>query len=184
MRIVANILRKIMSTKHLFTVIFTSSFLMLGSAFGQKGAIEADVKGVDGRPSKGAEVRIERQDKKAMPVVTKTDGRGHAIANDLEIGTYKVTASVEGGIQASQIVKTRANKALPVAFDMRKTSPIVAKAKKRYIWVPAETGSRLGGHWVESDQDASVKSNGQNVDKMSGSALTRLPQTTGMGGGN
>jgi hypothetical protein len=82
----------------LITFIF-SSFLILGSAFGQMAAIEAEVTGVDGRSAKAAEVRIERQDKKMAQLVGKTDRRGRLTTTNLEVGTYKLTATVEGGIQ-------------------------------------------------------------------------------------
>ena len=134
-----------MSTTRLTAVIFSSSFLLLGSAFGQKAVIEADVRGVDGAPAKGAEVRIERQDKKAAPVIAKTDKQGRVVANDLEIGSYKVTATVEGGVQSSQIVKTRSNKPTLIPLDMRKAVAVAGKGKMRSVWVPAQTGSRLGG---------------------------------------
>lgn len=164
-----------MSTTRLTAVIFSSSFLLLGSAFGQKAVIEADVRGVDGAPAKGAEVRIERQDKKAAPVFAKTDKQGRVVANDLEIGSYKVTATVEGGVQSSQMVKIRNNKPTLIPFDMRKTAAVAGKAHKRSVWVPAQTGSRLGGHWEEVGADVPAKASpsGGAIDTMSGEAFSR-----------
>jgi hypothetical protein len=159
----------------LVTVIFCSSFFVLTAAFGQKAAIEADVKGVDGRPSKGAEVRIERVDKKTQPVIAKTDGRGHLAANNLEAGTYKLTATVEGGVQSTLMVKTQANKPLLVTFDMRKTAAVTGKKAKRYVWVASETGTRLGGHWVEVGQDGQrTDPSTRNLDMMNGNAMNNL----------
>ena len=174
-----------MSTTRLTVVIFFSSFLLLGSAFGQKSVIEADVRGVDGAPAKGAEVRIERQDKKAAPVIAKTDKQGRVLASDLEIGSYKVTATVEGGVQSSQIVKTQANKHLLIPFDMRKTVAVAGKARKRSVWVPSQTGTRLGGHWEEVGADVPAKSgpSGGPTDTMNGEALSRLGNRA-PGGGN
>ena len=159
-----------MSTIRLAAVIFSSSLLLLDSALGQKTVIEAEVRGVDGAPAKRAEVRIERQDKKAAPVIAKTDKQGRVVVNDLEIGSYKVTAIVEGGVQASQIVKTQANKPLLIPFDMRKAVAVTTKDKRRPVWVSSQTGTRLGGHW----EDAPV--NGPkvgNVDTMDGNAFSR-----------
>ena len=161
-------------TSRFVAVLFCSSFLMLAAAFGQKATIEADIKGVDGRPSKGAEVRLERIDKKSVPLILKTDARGHLVANNLEAGTYKVTATVEGGVSSSQTVKAKANKSL-VAFNMSKTAAITGKAKVRYTWVPAETGTRLGGHWVESpDTVEKGSASERNIDKMNGNQLERI----------
>lgn len=164
-----------MSITHLTAVIFSSSFLLLGSAFGQKAVIEADVRGVDGAPAKGAEVRIERQDKKTAPVIAKTDKQGRLVANDLEIGSYKVTATVVGGVQSSQMVKTRSNKPTLIPFDMRKTAAVAGKGKKRSVWVPSQTGTRLGGHWEEVGTDVPAKASpyGGAVDTMNGNAFSR-----------
>jgi hypothetical protein len=160
-----------LSKTRLITFTFSSIFLFSGSAFGQKAAIEADVKGVDGRPSRAAEVRIERQDKKSAPVVAKTNWRGHVTVADLEVGTYKLTTTVEGGIRSSQIVKTQANKTR-VAFDMSKTSAMTGKEKKKLIWVASQTGSNLGGHWVEvNEKNRGGKSSGQNVETFNGNSM-------------
>ena len=120
-----------MSSKiRLITLIFSLLCLLLSPAFAQKASIEVDVIGVDGGPAKGAEVWIERQGQKATPVVGKTDHRGHLKARNLDAGTYKLAARVEGGIQLSQIVKTLANKAASAVFDMRKTAAVAGKTKK------------------------------------------------------
>ena len=167
----------------LITLIFSLLCLLLSPAFGQKAAIEADVIGVDGGPAKGAEVRIERQGQKTTPVVAKTDRRGHLTARNLDVGTYKLTATVEGGIQSSQIVKTQANKATSAVFDMRKTAAVAGKPKKRYVWVQGETGSRFGGHWVEATGDEEVPAKARNTETLNGRALENLqrsaPRPTG-----
>ena len=165
-----------MSSKiRLITLIFSALFLLLSPAFGQKAAIEADVIGVDGQPAKAAEVRIEGQ--KMTPVFAKTDSRGHLTARNLDAGTYKLTATVEGGIQLSQIVKTQANKTAIAVMDMRKTPAIAEKSKKRYVWVQGETGSRLGGHWVEADSDDTASAKGKNTETLNGRDLEKLQRS-------
>jgi len=179
-----------MSIKFLLvTLTFGSTFLLLHTAFGQKATLQAEVTGVDGRPSKAAQVRIERQDKKTAPLVVAGDKRGHLAAMNLEAGTYKLTATVEGGIQSSQIVKVQANKPSLVTFDMSKTAAVTTKKKKRLVWVPAETGTHLGGRWVEVGDDTSSTKSGQNVDKMNGNSLEKtdrlsLGQAPRASGGN
>ena len=176
--------KNMFSNLRLITVV-SCSFFLLGSAFGQRAAIEVEVKGVDGRPSKAAEVRIERQDKKTRPLIATTDQRGRLTANELENGTYKLTAVVEGGIQSSQIVKTQANKPLRVAFDMRNTPAVTSKPKKRYVWVQAETGTRIGGHWVEADENVSAAGgpSARNIETLSGRALEHAQYGSGTAGG-
>jgi hypothetical protein len=171
----------------LITVIFCSTFSLLSAAFGQKASIEGDVKGVDGRPAKSSEIRIERQDKKAAPVIVKTNLRGHLAATNLEVGTYKLTATVAGGIQSTQVIKTSVQKPLLVTFDFEKHPAVTNKSKKRLVYVPAPTGTRIGGGWVEVNDDGQPTTNptGQKVDTMSGSSLDRFnthvsnPSSTG-----
>ena len=171
-----------MSSKiRLITLIFSLFYLLLSPAFGQKATIEADVIGVDGGPARGAKVRIEGQ--KMTPVFAKTDSRGHLTARNLDAGTYKVTATVEGGIQLSQIVKTQANKAASAVFDMRKTAAIAGKSKKKYVWVQGETGSRFGGHWVETTGDEKPPASPRNVEMLNGRALENLRSVSKPSGG-
>lgn len=164
------------SNSRLVAAIFCSTFFLLSAAFGQKTAIQADVKGVDGRPAKTAEVRIERQDKKTAPMLVKTDWRGRMAVANLEVGTYKLTAIVAGGIQSSQIVKTQAQKPSLVTFDLTKAPVTAGKGKTRMVYVPAPTGTRIGGGWVQVNDDGqpTTTPNGQNVDTMSGDSLQRL----------
>jgi hypothetical protein len=181
----AHIYPKIMSLNlRPIAVIFCSFFLLSGSAFAQKATIEADVKGVDGRPARGAEVRIERQDNKTAPVIAKTDGRGRSTATNLEAGTYKLTATVEGGVQSWLIVKTQAKKPILVEFDMRKTAAVANKGKKKYVWVAAETGTNVGGRWVEVvDQPETTGPSGRNIETLNGNLLNHPQYRTGMPGG-
>lgn len=164
--------------KRLSAIAFSFLFLFLGSAFAQKVAIETDVKGVSGSPSKGAEVLIERQDKKVAPLIGKTDRRGRLQVTDLDPGTYKLTVTVEGGIRSSEIVKTETSKTR-VIFDMRKNPAITSKVKKRYVWVEPETGTALGGHWVEVNEGSGAsKSSGQNVDVMNANSMNNIQRMT------
>jgi hypothetical protein len=164
-----------MSPKTLcITLTFASTFLLLNSAFAQKATLQAEVTGVDGRPSRAAQIQIERQDKKMAPLIVAADKRGHLAATSLDAGTYKVTATVEGGIKSSQTVKVRASKPSVVAFNMSKTSAVTGKGKKKYVWVPSETGTHLGGRWVEVDEASTADSpTARNVDTLSGNSLER-----------
>jgi hypothetical protein len=155
-------------------VVLCSFFLLLGVAFGQKASIEADVKGADGRPPKTAEVRIEQMNKKGAPMIAKTDRRGHLAVTNLEVGTYKLTAVIDGRLQSPQIVKTQANKPSVVTFDLRKTAA-AADTKKKYYWVPSQTGSNFGGHWVEVGQsDQAAAPGAQSVDSVNANAMDNM----------
>jgi len=179
-----SLLESDMSSKiRLITLILSLLCLLISPAFAQKASIEVDVIGVDGGPAKGAEVWIERQGQKATLVVGKTDHRGHLTARNLDAGTYKLAARVEGGIQLSQIVKTQANKAASAVFDMRKTAAVAGKPKKKYVWVQGETGSRFGGHWVEVTGDEKAPAKPRNVETLDGRALENLRSVSKPSGG-
>jgi hypothetical protein len=159
-------------------VAFCSLFFLAGYVSAQKTPIEADVKGVDGRPAKAAEVRIERQDKKMLPVIGRTDSHGHLAPINLDAGTYKLTATVQGGIQASQIVKTQGNKPLRVAFEMNKTAVVANKKTKNIAWGTPPTGTRIGRRYKDDDG-----SSADNVGNINGNALdTATRQTTSVPG--
>src|SRR4051812_45429833 len=122
------------SPARIFILAISSCFLLLTSAFGQKATLEADIKGIDGRPARTAELKIERQDKKVAPMVAKANWRGHLVLTDLEMGTYNLTATVEGGVHSSQTVKITASKNL-VAFDLSKSAAAAKKTHRRFVWV-------------------------------------------------
>lgn len=59
-------------------------------AWAQTGGIEGDVKGIDGQPLAGAEVRIDRIDIK-QHFQTKTDKKGHYFHAGLPSGNYNIS---------------------------------------------------------------------------------------------
>jgi hypothetical protein len=149
-----------------------SSLFLVSTGFGQSVKIEGEVKGVNSKPAKDAVLRVDRVDKKAAPVMAKTDAKGHFAATVLAVGTYKLTATLPGGIQSAKVIKADAKKQVFVTFDMKPGSTTVAAAKKkRYIWVPTTTGTYMMGHYEEVPEDGSPslgRSNGQNIEYMSG----------------
>ncbi|HEX4631757.1 MAG TPA: carboxypeptidase-like regulatory domain-containing protein [Chthoniobacterales bacterium] len=138
--------------------------------------IEGEVKGMNNAPAKGADLRVDRVDKKAAPVMAKTDAKGRFAATVLEVGTYKVTATLPGGIQSAKVIKAEGKKRLFVTFDMMPTSAktVAAVSKKKSIWVPSPTGTHMLGHYEDVDDNAPVRvrTNGaQNIEYMTGRDL-------------
>ena len=159
----------------LIALAFSSLFL-IGTGFAQKVTIAGEVKGVNNKPAKGADLRVDRVDKKAAPVMAKTDAKGHFAATVSAIGTYKLTAMLPGGIQSAQVIKADGKKQLFVTFDMKPASAktVAVVKKKRQIWVPSPTGTHMLGHWEEVDDNSpKARTSGQNVDTMSGRDLER-----------
>ena len=118
-------------------------------------SIQGFVKDAKGEPIKGAGVRIESRDGKQVFSTVKTDPKGRYISEGLQPGVYRVTLLVNGAVKASNMnTQTKANQPTQLNFAFKPTSQggNIAKGGKRMVWVPARTGSHLGGNWVEVDE--------------------------------
>lgn len=158
--------------------IVVSSVCFAANAFAQS-AIEGEVKGVDGSPLVAAGVRAERQDKKAPEVSAKTDAKGHFAIKGLAVGTYSVDVMAGGAAVSSTRVTTRTGKPMLVTFDMKQPRKAITsggKKKKKFVWMPEETGSHIGGHYVEVDEDATVGPSGKNIQKGTGKSVQQFQQ--------
>jgi hypothetical protein len=164
------------------TSIITVLCLTGASAWAGNASIEGNVLDQKGQPLKGADVRIERSGGSAWNQATKTDGRGFYTVGNLEAGqNYRVTLLVHNQVKASiNNVKTRATPPVSMNFDLSKdklspsgSSTAATKKKMHKVWVPSETGSNLGGRWVDEEEggnDVSVN----NVKKASGDSIRGL----------
>ena len=56
------------------------------------------------------------------------------------------------------------------------------KQGKHMVWVPAETGSHLGGRWVEVDESAKPAPGASNVQRANAEELQRQAQNMGSSG--
>jgi serine/threonine protein kinase len=117
-------------------------------------SIQGFVKDAKGEPIKGTDVRIESRDGKQVLSTVKTDAKGRYISQGLQPGVYRVTLLVNGAVKASITnTQTKANQPTQLNFDLKPASQAgnTAKGGKRMVWVPARTGSHVGGNWVEVD---------------------------------
>jgi protocatechuate 3,4-dioxygenase beta subunit len=124
-------------------------------------SIEGFVKAAKGEPIKGADVRIESRDGKQVFSTVKTDGKGRYISHGLQPGVYRVTLLVNGAVKASIInTQTKPNQPTQLNFDLKPASQAgnIAKSEKHLVWVPARTGSHIGGNWVEVDDGGKAHS--------------------------
>jgi tetratricopeptide (TPR) repeat protein len=107
------------------------SVVFAGACLAQTGAIEGDVKGEDGNPMKGAQIRILRKDIKGNYAV-KTDKKGHFFHTGLPLGMYKVWVEVDGKeVDSMDNVRTRLGDPVEVSFDLseiRKRREAMTKA--------------------------------------------------------
>ena len=170
--------------RHLFTSpmfgsVVISLVLMSANAWGAPSAIEGTVKDPKGQAISGADVRIEASG--GWNKVVKTDAKGHYVYNGLDMGTYRVSLLVNGSIKASiNDVKTRLGDPTTLNFDLRAStrSQASAPAKKKathMVYMPMETGSNIGGRWVEVDDNGTADTAGRdNLKKVNGNALRQI----------
>jgi len=124
-------------------------------------SIQGFVKDAKGEPIKGAGVRIESRDGKQVFSAVTTDPKGRYASQGLQPGVYRVTLFVNGAATASIMnTQTKANQPTQLNFELKPTSQAgnVAKSGKHMVWVPARTGSHVGGNWVEVDDGGKAHS--------------------------
>ena len=142
-------------------------------------SIQGVVKGEDGKPLAGAEVRAERMDGKAPIAIAKTDAKGVYVFSGLAVGTYKITASVNKVPKSAASIRTRKDGWVRVNFDLRGTGKIAKKGKKKhYVWVKGEPGSHIGGRWVEEGEENQPSTSA--VDTVGGDDVRRLQGNQGL----
>jgi Carboxypeptidase regulatory-like domain len=138
----------------------TNKIAAAGSA-----SVQGFVKDAKGEPIKGADVQVESRDGKQMFSTVTTDPNGRYNSQGLQPGVYRVTLLVNGEVKASIMnTQTKANQPTQLNFDLKPASQAgnIAKGGKRMVWVPARTGSHIGGNWVEVE-DSGKAHRGSNV---------------------
>ena len=161
--------------------------LCAASAWAGPASIQGMVKDAQGKPIKGADVRIESRDGKQLFNTVKTDTQGRYISQGLQPGVYRVSLVVKGAVKAAiGNTKTKADQATQLNFDLK---PAVAsqasagqKKGKHMVWMPPQTGSHTGGRWVEVDEGGAAAAGALNVKRGSAEAL-RQQQLQGAPGG-
>ena len=132
-------------------------------------SIQGFVKDAKGEPLKGAGVRIESRDGKRVFSTVKTDPKGRFNSQGLQPGNYRVKLLVDDAVKASTInTQAKANQPTQLNFELKPTlkGDSVTKGGKHMVWVPARTGSHVGGYWVEVDDRGKAHS-GANIDRVS-----------------
>jgi hypothetical protein len=171
--------------RHLFTsrasgCVLLGLALASGPAWAGTAAIEGTVKDPKGKMISGAEVRIEASGGSSWNRSVKTDAKGHYVYKGLEVGSYRVTLLLNGSVKASiNNAKIKLGEPTQLNFELKSTSISQAsgsaKKAKHMVWMPATTGSHIGGGWVEVDDNGTADTAGaSNLDKVSGKALEPL----------
>jgi tetratricopeptide (TPR) repeat protein len=101
-------------------------FLFAAAAFAQTSNIQGDVKGLDGKPVQGAQIKLDRTDIKQSFNV-KTDKNGHFLYANLPTGMYTITVVVAGK-EVAQVtgMRSRQGDNPPLVFDLAKQAEAAA----------------------------------------------------------
>ena len=159
--------------------------LFAGAAFGATGIVQGNVKGPDGKPVKDAQITISLKDSKGGSSA-KTDAKGHYSFKDLAPGSYSVNVRASGLATTSVTdVKPRTDGAVRVDFALKTQTgnagqaPVKAKKKATHmVYIPSQTGSNLGGRWVEVDDQGSAPGT-ENVQRAGGGTVKSIQSNSG-----
>jgi hypothetical protein len=133
----------------------------VASVLGATSSIEGIVKDAKNQPVKGADVRVESSDGKRLFSMVTTNPNGRYVSNALAAGTYRVTLLVNGAVKAViKNAQTTPGRATQLNFALKPSSVSqvgpIGKRGRHMVWVPARTGSHVGGSWVEVDVNGKV----------------------------
>jgi 5-hydroxyisourate hydrolase-like protein (transthyretin family) len=163
-------------------------FLCVASAWAGPASIQGVVNDAKGQPIKGANVQVASKDGKQVYNTVKTDAQGRYISQGLQPGVYRVSLVVNGAVKAAiNNTKTKPDQSTVLNFDLK---PVPAgqasggqKKGKHLVWVPAQTGSHMGGRWVEVEDGGAAAAGSLNVQHASAEQLQRDAHVN-PGGGN
>jgi len=156
---------------------FLGVMLFIASASGASCVLQGVVKDVSGHPIEGADIRIQAKNSGRLLTTAKTDAKGRYSLEGLPAGNYRVTLVVNGAVKTSiNNTTVEAGESTQLNFDlMQSRATATVKKGKHWVWIPAFTGSRLPGHWVEIDDSGSwaAEASATNVVRISGEELQR-----------
>jgi hypothetical protein len=164
---------------------FIGLILFVATARAASSVVEGVVKDAKGRPIDGADIRIETKSGGRLLTTVKTDVNGRYILDGLPAGDYRITLVVHGAVKTS-INNTTIESGEPTRlnFDLRAApasqASVTAKKGRHWVWVPAFTGSRLPGRWIELNDSGSwaAEASTSNVARVSGEELQRTSRNS------
>lgn len=151
------------------------------------GRIQGIVKDSKGQPIAGAEVHIQAKDGSGVQKIIRTDAGGNYGCSKLPLTDYEVVLFVNGQVKAT-INNTKVLADKPTQLDFKLTGAYAANQKKKHthmVYMPAETGSNLSGHWVEVDDQtgpAATAGTG-NLQRGNGQMIRSMQSNSGSSAG-
>src|SRR6266513_4930556 len=161
---------------------FVGVMLFVASASAASSVLQGIVKDANGHPIQGANIRIEATKTGKLLTTVKTNVNGRYTLEGLAAGNYRVTLVLNGAVKASINNTTlEPGESTQLNFELKQTrvSVTVTKGKHR-VWMPAFTGSRLPGRWVEIDDSggwSAANATANNIVRISAEELQRTAQT-------
>ncbi len=163
---------------------FVGLMLVVASAWAAGSVLQGIVKDAKGHPIEGADIRIETKNGGRLLTTVKTDVNGRYILEGLPTGNYRITLAVNGAVKTSINNATiESGETTQLNFDLTSApssrASVTVKKGRHWVWVPAFTGSRLPGHWVELNDSGSWagEASSFNVVRVSGEELQRTIQS-------
>ena len=159
------------------SVGFFGIILFVASAAAENSVLEGVVKDAKGHPIQGVDIRIESKNGGRLLTTAKTDENGRYILQGLAAGTYRVTLVVNGALKtAINNTMLEPGESTQLNFDLTQThASVTVKKGIHRVWIPAFTGSRLPGRWVEVDDTGAwaAEASANNIVRISGEELHR-----------
>ena len=156
---------------------FIGVMLLVASASAANSALEGVVKDAKEHPVQDVDVRIEAKSGGRSLTTVKTDENGRYTLKGLAAGIYRVTLIVNGALKTSINNTTlEPGESTQLNFDLTQTrTSVTVKKGVHRVWIPAFTGSRLPGRWVEVDDGGAwaTETSANNVVRVSGEELHR-----------
>ena len=156
---------------------FVVVMLFVASTLAASSLLEGIVKDAKGHPIQGADIRVEAKNTGRVLTTVKTDANGRYILEGLPAGNYRVTLVVNGSVKSSiNNTTVEPGESTQLNFDLKQTrASVTVKKGKHWVWIPAFTGSRLPGRWIEVDDSGSwaAESTANNIVRVSGEELQR-----------
>jgi Tfp pilus assembly protein PilF len=136
---------------------FVLAVVLAVPAHAQFGAIEGDVKGVDGKPSAGIQVVITRTDIKGE-YKTKSDKKGHYYHGGLPLGTFTVKL-MDGDkvLDLVQNVRVRPGDPIPINFDLQGRQQMAMAAAAGVKVTQTPEGPRLSKEQMAKIEEEAKK---------------------------
>lgn len=158
-------------------ITFVAVMVGVASVVAGNSVLQGVVKDARGYPLRSAHIRIEARNGGRLLATVKTDENGHYILRDLVAGTYQVALIVNGALKACiNNTTVESGESIQLNFDLTHTrASVTVKEGIHKVWIPAFTGSRLPGRWVEVDDSGAwaAEASTNNIVRVSGEELQR-----------